>query len=626
MKHFRLFAQTAAFLVLLCGALAGTLQAQETFDVKAHYTKFEYPIPMRDGVKLFTSVYVPKDTSQKYPFMLSRTPYSVAPYGPNEYKDAIGPSTEMAKEGFIFVYQDVRGRYMSEGNFIFMTPHNPNKKGTEVDESSDTYDTIEWLLKNIQNNNGRVGMWGISFPGFYTAAGIMQAHPALKAASPQAPMADTFIGDDFHHNGAFYLPDAFNFFSYFDAPRNGPTKDYGPRFDHKTPDGYRFFRDLGPLANANKNYFHEKLATWNELMTHGTYDDYWKARNVPQHLKNITPAVMTVGGWFDAEDLYGPLKIYAAIEKNNPKAFNMLVMGPWVHGGWARTDGDALGNVKFGAKQSFWYRKEVELPFFNYFLKDKGTLSLPEAVIFETGRNQWHKYESWPPKNAQAKSLYLHPKGKLSFEPPTEANPKAFDEYVSDPAKPVPVTAETRVTTGRTFIVEDQRFAANRPDVLVYESDVLKEDMTLAGPIVPKLFASTSGSDCDFIVKVIDVYPNDTPDPDPNPTGVRMGGFAQLVRAEVLRAKFRNSYEKPEPMTPNQPTKIEYELRDVHHTFMKGHKIMVQVQSTWFPMVDRNPQKFMDIYKATEADYQKATQRVYRSKAMPSQLQVLVMP
>lgn len=610
------------FLLLPCSF---TTLAQQDFSVRDNYKKMEVTISMRDGTKLFTSIYLPKDDSQKYPILLNRTPYSVSPYGAEAYRESLGPSSYFPPEKYIFVYQDVRGRLMSEGDFKMMTPFKTEKKSSsDVDESTDTYDTIEWLLKNIPNNNGKVGIWGISYPGFYTAAAVMQAHPAIKAASPQAPMADTFIGDDFHHNGAFFLPHAFNFLASFGKPRTGPTTAFPPRFEHGTPDGYRFFLELGTLGNANKRYFHNEIAIWNEYMKHGNYDEYWQAQNVLPHLKNVKPAIMVVGGWFDSEDLYGPLSIYKTIEKNNPNTYNIIVMGPWVHGGWARTDGDQLGNIHFGTKTSFYYRRDIELAFFNHFLKDKGELKLPEAVVFETGSNQWRSYDHWPPVNVKEKSLYFHEKSRLSFEAPKQTTP-AFDEYISDPNKPVPFTAEIRNSMGSNFMVEDQRFAWTRPDVVSYETEVLSEDVTLAGPIKASLYVSTTGTDSDFIVKVIDVLPDDTPDPNPNPSNVRMGGFQMLTRAEVMRAKYRNSYSNPEPMKPGQVTKVEFELRDVNHCFKKGHKIMVQVQSSWFPLVDRNPQKFVDIYNATENDFQKATQRIYRDQRHSSCLKVLVL-
>ena len=597
-------------------SLERPMKAQQTFNIKANYSKSEHMIAMRDGVKLFTAVYSPKDTSQKYPILLSRTPYSCSPYGLDAYKETIGPSPLFAKAGYIVVYQDVRGAYMSEGTYVNMRPQNDHKnKPADIDESSDTYDTIDWLVKNIPNNNGRVGMWGISYPGFYTAVGTIDAHPALKAASPQAPISDWFIGDDFHHNGTLFLPHAFNFFSGFGRPRPKPTPmGSGERFNHGTPDGYKFFLEMGPLANADKKYFHGNIAYWNEMMEHPNYDPWWKARDTRPHLKNIKPAVMTVGGWFDAEDLFGALNTYKSVEKQSPGAYNILVMGPWFHGGWARGDGDGLGDVRFGAKTSVFYRETIELPFFNYYLKDKGELKLPEAYVFETGSNKWKTYDQWPPANARSASLYLNANGKLSFTAPADSN--AFDEYISDPARPVPFINNINIGMTREYMVDDQRFAARRSDVLVYQTDVLTEDVTVAGPLTASLFVSTSGTDSDFVAKLIDVYPDDAPDNQPNPTGMKMGGYQMLVRGEPMRARFRKSFEKPEPMAPDKVEKIEYAMPDVNHTFVKGHRVMVQIQSSWFPLVDRNPQKFVNIYTAKESDFQKATQHVYHSSRL----------
>ncbi len=615
-------------VVVVCLAIFnGAAYAQnDDAEVKANYTKVEQMIAMRDGVKLFTSIYVPKDTSEKYPIMLNRTPYSVAPYGPALYKTALGPSQLFQKERYIFVYQDVRGRLMSEGEYENIRPYKRGKSGaSDIDESTDTYDTITWLLQNISNNNGRVGMWGISYPGFYVSMGLIDAHPALKAASPQAPIADWFIGDDFHHNGTLFLPHGFNFLSSFGLPRPKPTTEFPPRFDHGTPDGYRFFLDLGPLANAEKKYLKGQVSFWNDMMNHPNYDEFWQARNVLPNLKNIKPAVMTVGGWFDAEDLYGALNTYKAIEKANPGIYNTLVMGPWFHGGWSRSDGDFLGSVRFGAKTSVYYRDNVELPFFNCILKDKCDRKLPEALVFETGSNQWRMYDHWPPTNVEKKSLYLQGDGGLSFAPTAGASAGDFDEYVSDPDKPVPYINGIAIGMTREYMVDDQRFATTRPDVLVYQTQVLQENVTVTGPITATLYVSSSGTDSDYVVKVIDVFPDKTPDPEPNPTGVKMGGYQMLVRGEPMRARFRNGFTKPVAMTPKEVTKVEFTLPDVNHSFLKGHKIMVQIQSTWFPLVDRNPQKFVDTYKASETDFHKATQRVYRSGQYGSHVTVSVL-
>lgn len=609
-RMLRLFVLPAlAFTVLQ------TASAQDSYSVKDNYIKREYQIAMRDGVKLFTSVYVPKDISQKYPMIMQRTPYSVAPYGPDAYRPQLGPSPLFAKEGFIFVYQDVRGRNMSEGEFAWMRPFKPKKaSATDADETTDTWDTIEWLLKNIPNNNGRIGMWGISYPGHYAAQALIDPHPALKAVSPQAPMADNWLGDDMHHNGALFLPHAFNFIINFGRPRTGPGVAQFSRFDHGTADGYKFFLEMGALSNAQR-YMKNENKLWNEWMEHGDYDEYWQAQNVPQHLKKVTPAVMTVGGWFDAEDVQGPLWIYREIEKNNPKAWNVLVQGPWCHGCWSRRDGSALGGVKFGSNTSVFYQQNIEFPFFLHFLKDKGEMKLPEAYVFETGSNAWKTYESWPPKNVVEKSLYLQASGKLTFDPPSVAS--GFDEYVSDPNKPVPHL--NRITTEMTYeyMTDDQRFSASRTDVLVYQTDALTEDVTIAGEILSDLYASTSGTDSDFVVKLIDVFPARTQDP--------MDGYQMLVRGEPMRAKYRNSWSKPEAMKPNVVTRIPFKMPDVNHTFKKGHRIMIHIQSTWFPLVDRNPQRFLNIYKARDEDFQKATQRIYRSGKSATRLKVSVL-
>lgn len=608
--------------MLPCHALAQGLEY-----VKANYTKYEYRIPMRDGKRLFTAVYVPKDQSHSWPILMARTPYSVAPYGVDQYRSDLGPSPLAGKDGYIFVYQDVRGRWMSEGEFVNLRPHRPGKQGAaEIDESSDTWDTIEWLLAHVPGHNRKVGLWGISYPGFYAAAGMIDAHPALVAVSPQAPICDWFVGDDWHHHGALMLPHVFNFMANFGRPRPEPTTKSGPRFEHGTPDGYRFFLDMGPLANANAKYFKDDVAFWNEVMQHGTYDEFWQSRNLRPHLKNIRPAVMTVGGWFDAENLFGALQTYQSIEANSADARNILVMGPWDHGGWARADGQSLGPVQFNAKTSLFFREQIELPFFEFHLKGKGALPHPEAWVFETGTNQWRRFTAWPPKETRPTPLYLRTGGRLTHDPPGGPQPEpGCDEYPSDPAKPVPFLDKIAIGMSPEYMVEDQRFAARRPDVLVYQTDVLEQDWTLAGPIQVDLRVSTSGTDCDWIVKLVDVYPDDYPDPNPNPTGVRMGGYQQLVRGDVMRGKFRNGFEKPEPFVPDQPTAVKFTLQDVCHSFRAGHRAMIQVQSTWFPLIDRNPQTFVDIYTAKETDFRKCTQRVYHTPDLPSCLIVPVL-
>ena len=622
--------------IVLSQAVAQTKpETPAPFDVREHYTKYEYSIPMRDGKKLFTAVYVPKDGSKAYPFLMDRTPYSVAPYGVDNYRTSVGPSEAFEKAGYIFVYQDVRGRYMSEGTFIEMRPHIGHKaSNNDVDESTDTYDTIEWLLKNVANNNGRVGIWGISYPGFYTSASIIDSHPALKAASPQAPMTNLFMGDDAYHGGAFMLAANFGFYSSF-KPQNNPALPAKDRqsFDYGTSSGYDFFRAMGPLSNVNALYFHGQTFLWNDQVGHDTYDDYWKARNLAPHMKNIHCAVLTVGGWFDAEDLAGPVRTFHAIDQNNSGIFNALVEGPWVHGGWSRYEGRRLGYVDFDSDTGEYFREKIQFPFFEAYLKGNGDAKLPKAYVFETGTNVWRQYDVWPPKNAEAKTLYLNDKGRLTFGPPTSVG-EVFDEYVSDPAKPVPFVGYTTMGVPQEYMDADQRFAASRTDVLVYQTEDLQDDVTIVGPVSPKLFVSTSGTDSDWVVKLIDVYPPYYPEPDADKTEtprkdvglpvVKMAGFQQLVRGEPMRGKFRRSFENPEAFVPGKMEEVSFEMPDINHTFRRGHRIMVQVQSSWFPLTDLNPQTFVNIPDAKPADFRAATERVYRSQSAASGIRVLV--
>ena len=614
-------------------SIAVAQEASKEDYAKAHYTKYEYRIPMRDGKKLFTSVYVPKDTSQAHPILMDRTPYSVAPYGEDQYRRHLGPSEEFEKADYIFVYQDVRGRYLSEGEFLEMRPHiDVRKSPQDVDDSTDTYDTIEFLLKRVPNNNGKVGIWGISYPGFYTSASIIDSHPALKAASPQAPMTDLFMSDDAYHGGAFMLAANFGFYTSFKpfAEPALPPKERVP-FDFGTPDGYEFYLQTGPIANLDKLYLKGSNPLFIDQLLHNTYDDYWKARDLSRHMKNIKCAVMVVGGWFDAEDLSGPFKTFHAIAQNNPGTPDALVIGPWVHGGWAGTDGDHLGDVQFAARTSEFFRANIQFPFFEYYLRGKGS-GLPKAYVFETGTNVWRKYDVWPPAQAQAKTLYFRAGGKLSFEPPAEK--EGFDEYVSDPARPVPFIDYISDSVPQRYMVDDQRFAARRPDVLVYETDPLAEDVTIAGPVSPKLKVASTGTDSDFVVKLIDVYPSDYPDEETAPGGkrilgppaVHMGGYQQLLRGEPMRAKFRNSWEHPEALTPGKLTEVNFSMPDVNHTFRKGHRIMVQVQSSWFPLVDRNPQGFVDIPNAKPGDFKKATEQVFHGRDAASGVEVMLLP
>ncbi|MGD2113910.1 MAG: CocE/NonD family hydrolase [Acidobacteriota bacterium] len=597
--------------------------------IRSHYTKLEHRIPMRDGVKLFTAVYVPHDAGPErtYPILMIRTPYAADPYGAAEYPDRLGPSEAYAEEGFIFVRQDVRGRYLSEGEFVNMRPH-ANPDG--INEATDTYDTIEWLLEHVEGHNGKVGMWGNSYPGFYASAGAIDSHPALAAVSPQAPIADWFW-DDMHHHGAFILPLAFNFFSGFGQPRPEPTTEEAQRFDHGTPDGYGFFLDVGPLSNLDERFLHGEVEFWNRIVEHPNYDAFWQARNILPHLRGIEAAVMVVGGLFDTEDLYGPFATYRAIEEQNPGIFNVLVMGPWSHGGWNRTDGRSLGEADFGFATSEYYQREVDLPFFRHFLKGEGELDLPEALVFETGADRWRRFDAWPPAGLEERTLHLGAGGGLSFEAPEPAgdgDAEAHDAFVSDPARPVPYTMEITNGWAKDYMTEDQRFAAWRPDVLVYESEPLAEDLTLAGPLTADLWVSTTGRDADWIVKVIDVFPEDEPRwvaerPDRDED---LGGTQRLVRAEVMRGRFRESYEAPKPFEPGEVTRVTFRLNDALHTFRRGHRVMVQVQSTWFPFVDRNPQSWVEnIFEAGEEDFVPATHRVYRSPEHPSGVRVGVL-
>jgi len=607
---------------------ASPAMAPAPFDIKEHYTKYEYRIAMRDGKRLHTSVYVPKDASKSVPFMMVRTPYSCAPYGVDLYPTRLAPSEDFLKAGYIFVCQDVRGRYESEGVFLEMSPHKPVKKSNaDFDESTDMYDTVEWLLKNVPGNNGKVGIWGISYPGFYVSASIIDSHPAIKAASPQAPIADFYMRDDVYHGGGFMLPHNYGFFTGFKPQENPMRPERGAPFDYHTSDAYEYFLKLGNLANIAKTFNKKRNPYFDEEIDHDTYDEYWKARAIPPHLKNIKAAVLTVGGWFDAEDLQGALSTYRAIENQNPGISNALVMGPWVHGGWLGTVGKSLGSVDFAAKNSEFFQKKILFPFFEQHLRGAADAKLPEAYVFETGTNVWRQYASWPPANVKEKTLFFQDGGKLDWSAPATGQAR-FDQYVSDPNRPVPFIGYTSLGMPREYMVSDQRFAATRPDVLVYQTEILEDDVTVAGPVSPRLFVSTTGTDADWVVKLIDVYPSELgdepaaarggPPRDVEPPKVTMAGYQQLVRGDPLRARFRNSFEKPEALTPGKVEAIRFDIPDVNHTFRKGHRIMVQVQSSWFPLIDRNPQTFVRIRDAKPEDFKAATQKVFRWREQPS--------
>ncbi|MBB6131079.1 CocE/NonD family hydrolase [Mucilaginibacter lappiensis] len=599
-------------LLLMCSINAF---AQSDY-VKEHFTKKDVYITMRDGIKLFTSIYTPKDASakNKYPIMIQRTCYSVAPYGEDKYPARLGPSEIIMKEGYIFVYQDVRGRWKSEGTWTNMTPVIDNKKSkTDVDEGSDTYDTIDWLVKNVAGNNGKVGQYGISYPGFYTAAGILSNHPALKASSPQAPISDFFF-DDFHHNGAFLEGYFFTFPVFGVQKTDTTTKAWYTMLKPDSKDGYQYLLDLGPLKNADK-FYHDNFF-WQETINHPNYDEFWQKRGLLKHYGKVKPAVMLVGGWFDAEDLTGPLAIYKTINKTDPNAYNTIVMGPFGHGRWSRETGHTMhSNVYFGDSIATFYQKNIEAKFFNHFLKGNGDKNsgLPNAYMYNTGKKEWATFDKWPAPNAVHQKMYLGADGKLADAQPAATGSVSF---VSDPLKPVPYTEDNTTTMGFTphnYMSEDQRFAGRRPDVLVYQTDVLNDDVTLGGEIMAHLKVATTGTDADFVVKLIDVYPADEPNNPYIPNkNIILSNYWQMVRSEVMPARFRNSFEKPEALVANQKTDVNFRLQDVLHTFKKGHRIMIQVQSTWFPIIARNPQKFVENpYKANESDYIKATETVY---------------
>jgi putative CocE/NonD family hydrolase len=639
-------AQLYLAIALLAASAASRAQAPAADDfVRTHYAKYEYRIPMRDGAKMFASVYVPKLGAFKdagpYPFLMTKTPYSCGPYGVDKYPASVGPSRLLLESGYIFVCEDARGRYGSEGVFQEMNPHLDVKKSPkDVDESSDMYDTVEFLLKNVPNNNGKVGITGISYPGFYTSASIIDSHPAIKAASPQAPMTDLFFNDDGYHGGAFMLGANYGFYRGFKPQKNPviPTAGGGggrAANPNEDPNTYKTLLAAGPTGNLDtgKEYLNGENWLFHDQLMHTTYDDYWQKRDLSRHMKNVHAATMEVGGWFDAEDLSGPFKTFHAIDQFNPGNENTLVIGPWTHGGWVRTDGDHLGDVTFNAKTSFFFREKIELPFYEHYLKGVAAPAMPKAYVFETGTNAWRTYEAWPPKPAVAKTLYFHANGKLSFEAPSEK--AGMDEYVSDPAHPVPFVGYPTDTVPQRYMADDQRFAAARSDVLVYESEPLTEDVTIVGPVKPKLKIASTGTDADFVVKLIDVYPYDYPPPAGTDAGnkrivsaapVVMGGYQQMVRGEPMRAKFRDSWEKPTALTPGKVTAVNAEMPDVNHTFRAGHRIMVQVQSSWFPLIDRNPQTFVEIPLAKPEQFVKATESVYRNATDASGVEVLVMP
>ncbi|MGM0528864.1 MAG: CocE/NonD family hydrolase [Bacteroidota bacterium] len=590
--------------------------------LKEIYNKEEVYIEMRDGIKLFTSIYTPKEAGEKSPILLFRTPYNAEPMGEEGFNYFVSIYHRFIKEGYILAFQDVRGRFMSEGEYVNVRPFIPDKKGDQIDEASDTYDTAEWLINNVENNNGRIGVTGVSYPGFYATMAILADHPAIKAVSPQAPVTNWFLGDDWHHNGAFFLIDGFSFYTSFGDPHPGESRrNYPLNFSWGTEDSYDFFMDMGPIKNTRK-IFPDSVKYWHEIFEHPDYDDWWKATVPVPYLKNVKPAVMTVGGWFDAEDLYGALNTYKSIEEQNRARHpNYLVMGPWSHGQWSSGEAPNLGNIYWGMATNEMYQ-DLEVDFFNYYLKDEGEEDFSEAYIYMTGENQWKEYSDWPPEDATEKTIYLQPGGAISFSAPDADN--NFSEYISDPDKPVPYIEGIHLRRDPEYMIDDQRFAARRPDVLVFETETLTEDISLTGPLTADLWVSTTGTDADFIVKIIDVFPDRVTPPADADIDVPLGGYQMLVRGEVMRGKYRNSFEEPEPFVPGEITKVSFSIPDIAHKFKKGHKLMIQVQSSWFPLVDRNPQKFVNIYECDEEDFQKATIRVYHDREHPSGIKGMI--
>ncbi len=613
-KH--LFILVFAFLGTIL--MAQTAESDSAF-VRDNYAKREVLIKMRDGVSLFTAIYTPKDKSKKYPILLKRTPYTSSPYGETAFPKSF-QNTVLMRGLNIFVVQDVRGKWLSEGNFVDVRPVISDRKTMQdIDESTDVFDTADWLVKNAEGNNGRVGVYGISYPGFYATNALIKSHPSVKAVSPQAPVTDWFVGDDFHHNGALMLMDAFSFYLNFGRPRPKPITKMDSYVDTKIVDNYDFYLKMGALPNYTKRWMGDSIQFWNDLMAHPNYDEFWKKRNIRTFLTGQTTASLVVGGLFDAEDCFGAWRTYEAIEKQNlPTVSSRIVMGPWFHGAWGgRSTGESLGNVNFNAKTSAYFQKDIEAKFFNFYLKDEGKIDdLAEANIFETGSNKWTTYNVWPPKQAQTQNLYLHQNGGLKFSPPSVSslsrgeNPP-FEEWTSDPAHPVPYTEDVHDDRTREYMTDDQRFASRRPDVLTFQTDILTEDMTITGALTANLFFSTTGTDADLVVKVIDVFPEDAP--QWAGSKVPQGGYQMLVRGEILRGKFRNSFEKPEAFVPNEVTKVAYQLPDIAHNFKKGHRLMIQIQSSWFPLADRNPQQFLNINAAKDSDFKKANHRLYFS-------------
>ncbi len=598
--------KSIAILCLL--ALAGCAPKPQAWD------KLDVMIPARDGVRLHTLIFIPKNAQEKLPFLIERSPYG--------FDNGRGEQTlrtrykQLADDDYIFVLQDIRGRYGSEGQFIMQRPVRDPSDPKSIDEGTDTYDTIDWLLKNVPGNNGRAGLVGISYGGWLTAMALIEPHPALKAASEQASPADMFLGDDFHHNGAFRLSYGFEYVSRMETGK----VQYIFNFDKF--DTFDWYLSLGPLSAVDPKYFHGEKPTWNNFVNHPNYDSFWQSQAMNLILKKTTVPNLNVAGWWDQEDYYGPMKIYETLEKNDADHKNYLVVGPWRHGGWGG-EGKNLGPIDFGGDQSLYFREKIEAPWFAYWLKDKGKLDQPEAIAFETGRNTWEHYDAWPPKEGiQMRKLYTAANGTLSFDAPREPSENAFDTYVSDPAHPVPYRHRpipptySRNSGWTQWLVEDQRFVDQRPDVATWSTEPLKSDLVVAGDVVAHLFASTSGEDSDWVVKLIDVYPENDE---------KLPGYELMVANEVFRARFRNSFEKPERVEPDRVYEYPIDIHSTDHAFKQGHRIMLQVQSTWFPLIDRNPQTWVDnIYQAPAQAYRAATQKIFRSAKYPTYVELPV--
>jgi len=573
-------------------------------------------ITMRDGIRLYTEIYAPVDTTVQYPIMFKRTPYGLRPYTTNKDTENPGSSKYMREEKYIFVYQDVRGCYKSEGKFVDVRPLIQNPQGTQIDESTDAYDSIDWLIKNIANNNGKVGMWGISYPGFYAACALHNAHPALKAVSPQAPVTDWFF-DDFHHHGALFLPHSFSFLEWFGQERKQPTTETNKSiisYPQKTSFDF-YLHDVGIIKNIDTKFYKGRIPFWKQLIEHPDYDDFWKERNIHPFMRNITPAVLVTGGLFDAEDLYGTVQLYKTIETHNPNTKNYFAFGPWAHGGWAKSTGQSLGDIEFDSKSSpsDFYQKNIELPFFNYFLKGKGTEPKTEAWVYQTGENKFRSFSNWLGVSDISYSMYLLPNNKLSTNIANEDTSKV--SFTSDPNNPVPYSQSNSFEMIKEYMVENQKFVASRKDVLNFSTQVFDTSFTIGGNVFADLYVSTNKTDADWVVKIIDVFPDTA-------SVIKMKGFMQLVRSEVIRGRYRYDYSKPQPFVKNKVEKISLELQDVLHTFKPGHKLLVQIHSTWFPLMDTNPQNYIqNIYKdAIEKDFVSAVHSVYTNRKYSSKL------